>query len=35
MLRKNFWKVKDHYHNTGEYRGAAHIICNLDNIYSK
>ena len=26
--RKNF-KIKDHFHYTGKYRGAAHDICNL------
>ena len=26
---KTYCKVRDHYHYTGEYSGAAHIICNL------
>ena len=25
----NYWKVRDHYHYTGKYRGAAHSIYNL------
>ena len=27
---KNYWKVRDHCHCTGKYRGAAHSICNLN-----
>ena len=27
--KKNHVKVRDHDHYTGEYRGAAHLICNL------
>ena len=26
---KKYHKVRDHYHYTGKYRGAAHNICNL------
>ena len=26
---KKYQKVRDHYHYTGKYRGAAHDICNL------
>ena len=26
---KNYWKVRDHCHCKGKYRGTAHTICNL------
>ena len=26
---KKYFKVRDHYHYTGKYRGAVHSICNL------
>ena len=26
---ENYSKVRDHYHYTGKFRGAAHSICNL------
>ena len=34
ILRKlpksiNYWKVRDHYHFTGRYRGAAYSVCSL------
>ena len=29
LMIKNYQKVRDNYHFTGKYRGAAHIICNL------
>ena len=28
-IDKNYRKFRDHYHYPGEYRGAAHSICNL------
>ena len=27
--KKKYYKVRDHCHHTGKYRGAAHVICNL------
>ena len=32
---KKYRKVRDHCHYTGEYRGAAHRICNLKYTISK
>ena len=33
--KKNYQKVRDHCNYTGEYKGAAHSICNLKYIISK
>ena len=30
MTDKKYYKIRDHYHDTGAYRGAAHSICNLE-----
>ena len=35
MKNKKYLKVRDHCHYTGEYRGAAHGICNLEHIVPK
>ena len=29
MYNKKYFKVTDHYHYTGQYRGAVHSMCNL------
>ena len=29
MITKKYYKVRDYFHYTGKYRGAAHDICNL------
>ena len=30
ITSRHFWKVRDHCHYTGKYRGAANSICNLE-----
>ena len=35
MKDKQFFKVRDHCHHTGGYRGAAHSKCNLKYSVSK
>ena len=32
---KKYCKVRDHYHYTGEFKGATHSICNLKQSVSK
>ena len=29
LASKNYWKVRDHCHYTGKFRGATHSICNV------
>ena len=35
MYNKKYFKVRDHYHSTGQYRGAVHSMCNLRYSISK
>ena len=35
MKDKKYCKVRDHYHYTGEFKGATHSICNLKQSVSK